>query len=207
MTIKAVFFDFGGVILEHADGIDHKAIEARLGLEERTLFHCMYMESRYRDFQVGGCTEEEWLESIRAAAVARIGPERAEELMEAWQSAERPLNKEMLALIERLRAADYKTGIISNTTPKFEERLQEAAPHLIPMFDVRVGSGDVKLAKPDPGIFHHAMRELGVEPEASVFTDDVRAYAEAATALGMRGFHFQGYERFAEDLRSIGVDV
>jgi putative hydrolase of the HAD superfamily len=207
MTIRAVFFDFGGVLLQHADGIDHKAIEARLGLEERTLFRCLYRDSRYMDYQVGRCTNEEWIESIRAAAQAIIGLERVEELMNAWQGAERLLNPLMISLVERLRAGGYRTGIISNTIPGLEERLQQNAPHLIPLFDVRIGSGDIGLAKPDPAIFHHALREMDVAAEASVFADDVRSYAEAARAVGMHGFYFTGYDQFASDLRSIGVDV
>jgi len=148
MTIRAVFFDFGGVLLQHADGIDHKAIEARLGLEERTLFRCLYRDSRYMDYQVGACTNEEWLESIRAAAQAIVGLERVEELMNAWQEAERLLNPLMISLVERLRAGGYRTGIISNTIPGMEERLAREVPHLIPLFDVRIGSGDVGLRLP-----------------------------------------------------------
>jgi putative hydrolase of the HAD superfamily len=207
MTIRAVFFDFGGVLLQHADGIDHKAIEARLGLEERTLFRCLYRDSRYLDYQVGRCTNEEWIESIRVAAATHVGPERVEELMNAWQTAERLLNPLMISLVERLCAGGYRTGIISNTIPGLEERLQQNAPQLIPLFDVRIGSGDIGLAKPDPAIFEHALREMDVAAEASVFADDVRSYAEAARAVGMHGFHFTGYDQFASDLRSIGVDV
>ena len=207
MTIRAVFFDFGGVLLQHADGIDHKAIEARLGLEERTLFRCLYRDSRYMDYQVGRCTNEEWIESIRVAAVTHVGPERVEELMNAWQNAERLLNPLMISLVERLRTGGYRTGIISNTIPGLEGRLQQNAPQLITLFDVRIGSGDIGLAKPDPAIFQHALREMDVAAEASVFTDDVRSYAEAARAVGMHGFYFTGYDQFAADLRSIGVDV
>lgn len=207
MTIRAIFFDFGGVLLQHTDGVDHKALEARFGLAERTLMHFLYRESRYMDYQVGACTEQEWRTSIRAAAVDRLGVELASEVLAAYEAAERPLNPDMLALVERLRGAGYRTGIISNTIPGMEQRLQDNLPHLIPMFDVRIGSGDLGVAKPDPAIFEHALREMDVAPEASVFTDDARPYAEAARALGMHGFHFTGYEQFAADLRSIGVDA
>lgn len=207
MTIKAVFFDFGGVLLQFADGVDHKSLETRFELEPRTLMRCLYRDSRYFDFQVGKCTHEEWQASIRVAADNLLGLELAREVLAAYERAERPLNPHMLSLIERLREAGYKTGIISNTIPGLEARLQENIPHIIPMFDVRVGSGDLGIAKPDAGIFEHALRELGVPASASVFTDDVKAYAEAAGAVGMHGFHFTGYDQFAADLSSIGVDV
>jgi putative hydrolase of the HAD superfamily len=207
VTIKAVFFDFGGVLLTHMDGIDHPAVEAQLGLPERTLFDCLYRESTYRDFQVGACTHEEWLESIRAAAAKRMSADAVDAFMDAWQNAERLLNEEMIALVGRLQASGYVTGIISNTIPGMEERLRTEMPHLVPMFDVRIGSGDIGVAKPDPAIFQRALEAADVPAEASVFTDDVSAYAQAARDVGMHGFHFTGYEQFAADLRSIGLDV
>ena len=150
MTIQAVFFDFGGVLLQHADGVDHKAIEERFSLQPRDLMRCLYRDSRYMDFQVGKCTHEEWQASIRVAANNLLGAELAREVLEAYEQAERPLNPLMLSLIERLRGAGYKTGIISNTIPGMEERLRQNIPHIIPLFDVRIGSGDLGIAKPTP---------------------------------------------------------
>jgi putative hydrolase of the HAD superfamily len=131
--------------------------------------------------------------------------EKAEALMAAWQNAEHPLNEEMMSLVRGLKARGYKLGIISNTIPGLEERLREGLPEFIDLFDIRVGSGDVGIAKPDEGIFRHALDGVGVAAEESVFTDDVRKYADAARAVGMHGFHFTGYPQFAEDIRSIGV--
>ena len=202
--VKALFFDFGGVLLQHMDGIDHKAIESRLGLPDKTLYNCLYRDSRYFELHIGGCTHDEWVESVRTAAAEHAG-DKAEALMLAWQEAEHPLNPDMLALVRGLKARGYLLGIISNTIPGLEERLREGLPEFIELFDVRVGSGDIGIAKPDEGIFRHALDGLGVAPEDSVFTDDVRRYAEAASALGMHGFHFTGYPLFAEDIRSIGV--
>jgi HAD superfamily hydrolase (TIGR01509 family) len=145
------------------------------------------------------------MQSIRAAAAKRMTADAVDAFMHAWQNAERLLNEDMLALVGRLRANGYQTGVISNTIPGLEERLRAEVPHLIPLFDIRIGSGDVKMAKPDPAIFHHALELAGAEPRQAVFADDVSAYAAAARDIGMHGFHFTGYERFAEDLRSIGV--
>lgn len=208
--IRAVFFDFGGVLLKFMDGIDHKAIEERLGLEERTLMRCLYRESRYMDFQVGKCTHDEWMASV-IDAIGRHCGEKKEAVIEAWENAERPLNWDMLGLVGRLRQADYRTGIISNTIPGMEDRLRELDAtleperRLIPIFDVRIGSGDIGIAKPDPAIYLHAANAIGLEPQQCAFTDDVAKYAEAARDVGMQGFYFQGYEQFVADLRSVGV--
>jgi HAD superfamily hydrolase (TIGR01509 family) len=87
-----------------------------------------------------------------------------------------------------------------------EERLRERF-ELVDLFDVRVGSGDLGIAKPDAGIFLHATKLAGLAPEQSVFTDDRADFAEAAHGVGMHGFHFTGYARFSADLRTVGVQA
>jgi putative hydrolase of the HAD superfamily len=204
-NVKALFFDFGGVLLQHMDGIDHNAIESSLELPEKTLFNCLYRDSRYFELHVGACTHDEWVDSVRAAAFKHAG-DKADALMQAWQNAEHPLNTEMMALVRGLKIRGYILGIISNTIPGLEERLREGLPEFIEIFDIRVGSGDLGIAKPDERIFRHALNTAGVPAAESVFTDDVRKYADAARAVGMHGFHFTGCLQFARDIRSIGVE-
>ena len=201
--IKAIFFDFGGVLLKTFDGIDHDAIEAEFGLEAKMLRKCVYRDSRYMDFQVGKCTYGEWADSIREALL-KID-DRADAIMNAFMDSPRVFNQEMLGLVKRLHG-QYTLGIISNTIPGMEERLRERF-ELVDLFDVRVGSGDLGIAKPDAGIFLHAIELAAVAPEHSVFTDDRADFAEAARAIGMQGFHFTEYERFVEDLQSVGVET
>ena len=203
--IRAIFFDFGGVILKTFDGVDHPGIEERFGLEPKSLRLMVYRDSRYADFQVGKCTYDEWVASIRASLDAQV-PEKAAEILQAYFESEHSLNPDMVALVQRLHGR-FTLGIISNTVPGMETRMQEQIPDLIRLFDIRIGSGDVGLAKPDPAIFHHAMEKAKVSPSQSVFTDDYYKHSDAARELGMHAFHFTGYEQFVEDLRSIGVQV
>ena len=191
------------MLLKHADGIDHKAIEAQFDLPERSVFNCLYRDSRYKDFFVGRCTEQEWVESIREAAERNVG-DKARGMLKALREADSELNLDMVRLMERLHGR-YRLGIISNTTPGMEERLQTQFPQLIELTEARVGSGDLKIAKPDPEIFHHATNQMGVSLESSVFTDDTASYALAASELGMHGIHFTDYESFVAKLEAIGV--
>jgi HAD superfamily hydrolase (TIGR01549 family) len=203
--IRAIFFDFGGVILEGFDGVDHDAIEVEFGLEAKALRKWVYRDSRYMDLQIGRVTYDEWTDSIRKAMAAGGQGERAEEMVKRFQDAERLVNHDMVGLIKRLHGR-YKLGIISNTIPGMMDRLRRLLD-FVDLFDVVVGSGDVGIAKPDEGIFLRATEEAGVTPEQSVFTDDRADFAEAARVVGMHGFHFTDYERFVEDLRSVGVEA
>jgi len=203
--IRAIFFDFGGVILEGFDGVDHDAIEAEFELEAKALRKWVYRDSRYMDFQIGRVTYDEWTDSIRKAMAAGGQGERADTMVKRFQEAERLVNHDMVGLIKRLHG-HYKLGIISNTIPGMMDRLRRLLD-FVDLFDVVVGSGDVGIAKPDEGIFLRATEEAGVTPKQSVFTDDRADFAEAARAVGMHGFHFTDYERFVEDLRSVGVEA
>jgi len=203
--IRAIFFDFGGVLLKTFDGVDHEAIEQRFGLEPKSLRLMVYRDSRYMDFQVGKCTYDEWVESVRSALDAKIGA-TGPAVLQAFFESDHPLNPDMVGLVQRLHGR-YTLGIISNTVPGMEERMQERIPDLIGLFDVRIGSGDVGMAKPDHAIFHHAVGLAGVAPVQSVFTDDYRKHSDAAREVGMHGFHFTGYDQFLQDLRSIGVQA
>src|SRR3972149_7647953 len=156
--IKAIFFDLGGVILKTFDGVDHDAIEAEFGLEAKMLRKCVYRDSRYMDFQIGKCTYGEWADSIREALL-RID-DRADAIMNAFKDSPLVVNQEMLGLGKRLHGR-YTLGIISNTTPGMEERLRERFD-LTDLFDVRVGSGALGIARPDDAIFLHATNGAGI---------------------------------------------
>jgi hypothetical protein len=95
-TIRAIFFDFGGVLLKTFDGVDHDGIEAEFGLEAKMLRKCVYRDSRYMDFQVGKCTYDEWTHSIREALTPLVG-ERADEAVNAFLQAPRTFNTTALA--------------------------------------------------------------------------------------------------------------
>jgi putative hydrolase of the HAD superfamily len=203
--IKVIFFDFGGVILQGFDGVDHTGIEAEFRLEPSSLRRWVYRESRWSDYQIGKCTLDDWHDSIREAMAAGGVGDQTEALLKRFVEAERLVNPEMVGLITRLRGR-YTLGIISNTVPGMEERLRRLLD-FVDLFDIIVGSGDLGIAKPDPGIYLHATKLAGVTPAQCVFADDHAELAEAARAIGMHGFHFTGYERFVEDLRSVGVDA
>src|SRR3989442_12449180 len=144
--IRAIFFDFGGVLLKTFDGVDHDAIEAEFGLEAKMLGKCVYRDSRYMDFQVGKCTYDEWTHSIREALTPLVA-ERADQVVDAFLQAPRTFNQDVLSLVKRLHGR-YTLGIISNTTPRMEARLRQRFD-LTDLFEVGGGSGSLCIAKAD----------------------------------------------------------
>lgn len=96
------------------------------------------------------------------------------------------------ALVERvrgLRAAGYRTGIITNNVREFGDGWRALIP-VDELFEFVVDSSHVGVRKPDPRIFALALEELGrPDPARCVFLDDHPANVAAARALGMLAIH------------------
>ncbi len=74
-------------------------------------------------------------------------------------------------------------------------------------FDVLVWSYQVRVAKPDPAIYRHVLKELGTLPEEALFIDDKQANIEAARALGMKGLLFTTVAQLRADLIAHGYEA
>src|SRR5262249_32483151 len=87
-------------------------------------------------------------------------------------------------MLESLAADGYVLGLVSNACGNAATLCEEwgYAPHL----SVVVDSHRVGIAKPDPGIFWHALRALGVPPARAGFVgDSLDRDMRPAKSLGM----------------------
>ena len=95
---------------------------------------------------------------------------------------------ETLALLQGLRDAGRRLGLVSNMTLRpdlMREDLGRLA--LAPLLDASVFSSEVGVRKPDPRIFLEALSRVGAEPSDTVFVGDrVLDDVGGAHALGMR---------------------
>jgi 2-haloacid dehalogenase len=66
-------------------------------------------------------------------------------------------------------------------------------------------SGSLRMAKPEPAIFRHALGRIGGDPSESLFIDDVEKNIRAAAALGITVHHFTSPEGLAADLQQRGL--
>lgn len=66
-------------------------------------------------------------------------------------------------------------------------------------------SGELRLIKPDPAIFRHALDIIGAAAEDCVFIDDSAKNVAAAAQLGIRTHHFTHPAALREDLGRLGL--
>jgi putative hydrolase of the HAD superfamily len=113
------------------------------------------------------------------------------------------IHREVLPMVESLLGR-AKIALISNTNGMQWRFLRPQLP-VLERFSALVLSYELGLAKPDPEIFHAALRRVGRPPEVCAFFDDVPAFAEAACAVGIRGQVFTTAANFREQLARLGL--
>jgi putative hydrolase of the HAD superfamily len=113
-----------------------------------------------------------------------IASECATEIERGWEVSENfELFEDALPVLEELRAAQLRLGLVSNGI----RELREFVTHHRLDVDAVVGSRAHGFVKPHPTIFQAALQQLGVEPaQAAMVGDSLEEDIEGARALGMR---------------------
>jgi HAD superfamily hydrolase (TIGR01509 family) len=179
--IKAILFDNFGVLM---DAIYEPLLQAAPeGLAEKLA----QINDQADRGEISETTRNrEWDELIQPGAVARN------------RAASRK-NVPLFSLIAQLRAAGFKTGLLSNASHGLLEQLYMQA-ELEQYFDDVVISADVHLVKPDAAVYQLAATRLHVQPAECIFTDDRAAYIAGAERVGMHGILYQNFAQFQIDL-------
>lgn len=175
MSIKAVLFDIGGVLLTHGEWDYRRDVARRLGLGE-TLPHeyNLHMEQLQRG-EIDEC--EVW-----AAIAGR--PVALTEFDDAWEEHYRP-QPAMFAFARELRELGLKTAILSNTQSSHVGCLRRM--DMFDGFDPVILSCEAGRRKPEPEAFQLVLDGLGLAPDEVLFIDDVAPYVEAAREVGLQG--------------------
>jgi putative hydrolase of the HAD superfamily len=113
-------------------------------------------------------------------------------------------DERMLAAVRTVRAAGFRTGLISNSMGGASYD-RDLFPEL---FDGVVISGDVGIHKPQPEIFLLGAERARVAPDQCVFVDDLRENCDGAEAVGMTVVLHRGADTTLPELeRLLGVEL
>src|SRR5699024_11886005 len=94
-------------------------------------------------------------------------------------------------LARRLHTNGYRLLGLTNWSAETFHHALAAAP-AVSLMEGTIVSGEVGIAKPDPGIFHHLPDTFSVRPQDAVFIDDTPAHTAAARAIGGNAIHSRG---------------
>ena len=194
--IRAVLFDFGGVLAEEgfSNGLQSLAEKQRLLVQDMT---AAGMQAVYDSgFVLGRATESEFWSLLRQ----RTGLRGEDAALTANILNEFIIRPWMLELVRRLKAQGYVTGILSDQTD-WLDRL-DAKYHFYALFDRIYNSYYLGKGKRDPTLFRDVVADLGVAPASILFVDDNADNVARAVAAGMQALHYVGQQRFIQALQA-----
>jgi putative hydrolase of the HAD superfamily len=187
MPVRAVIFDFGGVILtspfeafaryEQANGLPEGFLVRINSTNSDTNAWARLERS---EVDIGGFAE---LFEAEALAAGHVVDGRAVLALLVGQ-----LRPQMVEALRRCHDR-LKTALLTNNFVAADPAGDPAGPspmaEVLDHFDVIVESSRVGLRKPDPAIYRVVCDELGVEPTEAVFLDDLGVNLKPARAMGM----------------------
>jgi putative hydrolase of the HAD superfamily len=181
--IRAVMFDFGGVIssspfeafarFEAANGLPPGFIRT-VNATNPDGNAWARLERSEIDVETFGAL---WSEEARA-----LGHDVDGRLVLQMLSGD--IRPQMVAAIRTCRTA-YKTACLTNNFLSAEAAVSEQVASVYALFDAVLESRVLGVRKPDPRFYQLACEAVGVQPDESVYLDDLGVNLKPARALGM----------------------
>jgi putative hydrolase of the HAD superfamily len=204
MSIKAVAFDYGGVISFFQDGETMKDL-ADLAGTDAALMTRIYWENR-SGYDQGLVDGKGFFKNILAGVGIFADPDLLEKLirrdLESWSH----INPKTEALIRDIKTSGFKTAVLSNMVQDFLDRVKNTLP-VFGLFDAAVFSCEVGALKPEEKIYRILLSQLDCEADELIFFDDLEENVLGAQALGIQAFLWKGPEEARKELEIFGLAV
>lgn len=197
MSIKAVFFDLGGVIVRTEYQAPRQHLAQRLGMEYDDLVKVVFDSDSGNQASIGAIPAD-----VHWDAIIKRLKRPVEELAAIRHEffAGDVIDRTLLDFLRSLRGK-YTTGLISNAWGDLRdyilrEKIDDAFDHIII-------SAEVGAVKPDPKIYQIALERAGVKPKEMVFVDDFAVNIEGCEKLGIKGILFKDPDSAIKKIRAL----
>jgi len=184
--IRAIIFDFGGVLVRTSDPVGRREWENRLHLSAGELERLVHGSDLWVNAQRGLLSVDDYWQGIadRLGIPAQDIPSLREDYFR-----DDHLDYGLMAVIAVLRAKGYKIGLLSNDALTLEAKLREQLA-IYNRFDAVVISAVIGVMKPEAGAYEAIAKALNVAPAECVFIDDNLANVEGARRFGMSAIRY-----------------
>lgn len=193
MTVDAVLFDSGGVLIGPVGGrwnprVDFEEILGRrIGdVPGDLLSTAIAAGDAFLVAAVGTPSRDDYHRVLLDVLDVEASPELLFELIAPIDPARvvAPY-PEVIEVLDQLRTLGVRLAVVSDAWPTLPEL--HAGVGLAGYFEAYAISAVLGCTKPDPRMYRHASDALGLEPRQCLFIDDSPPLVEAAVALGYQG--------------------
>ncbi len=195
--LKAVLFDFGGVIAEEGFWEGIQTIGKVHGLDPDAFFRMIDALIYETGYLTGKADEAEfWNEVRKNTGIDCTDTEFRTEILNRFV-----LRTDMIASVDILRSTGLIIAMLSDQTNWLEEI--DKATGLFRHFDRVFNSFRTHKSKRDASVFREVCAELGVKTEATLFIDDNIDHIKRAQGQGMKTIHFTGIDEYKQQIRNL----
>jgi len=199
-SIKAVVFDWGGVLIDDPAYPLVQYFAKALGVTEDDYLKAY--QKFQEDFHKGLITEDKFW--ARVCAYLNVPKPRYLSLWsEGFKSVYSPKRK-VFSLAKQLRRKGYLIGLLSNTE---EPSMCFFYKQGYDIFDVLVFSCEEEILKPQKAIYKCVVDRLGVKPKETVFIDNNPEFVDGARQAGLNAILFKDIDQLKNDLARLSVKV
>lgn len=205
----AVIFDFGGVVTASPFEAFNR-LEAERGLPQDFV---RQVNATNPDSNAWALFERAEIDAARfdalfAAEAAALGHQlEGSAVLAVISGSIRPA---MVSAIDTLAGAGYRLGCITNNVPTGHgagmarsSDKKDAYEQVFARFEHVIESSKAGVRKPDPRIYLMMCEQLGLEPAACVYLDDLGINCKPAAQLGMHAIKVTSGEQALADLSRV----
>jgi putative hydrolase of the HAD superfamily len=201
-TIRALIFDYGGVLMRTVDPTARRELEQRFDLERGQAEQLVFGSSRWDDVQQGRIDSQTFWADVGQRL--DLDDEQLRTFRRGFWAGDR-LDQELVETIRHLRQDGYHTALLSNAPADLRAYIEKLG--IADAFGVIAISGAEGVVKPDPEIYRRTLARLDVAPQQAAFIDDMRLNVDAARRVGLHAWRFRGLAPLRVWLRDLGVFV
>jgi putative hydrolase of the HAD superfamily len=202
--ITAVIFDYGLVLVPGPTAEQFRPMAEMFHLDFDS-FYKLWEGSR-NIYDRGDITAEEYWLKLAAQTNTSLDHRQIEILREVEVEIWAHPDPAMLAWLSALHSSGFKTALLSNM-PLDLMHYVLANFEWMKNFTFKTFSADVRLIKPDPAIYEHTLRGLGLSASEALFVDDRWPNIKAARKLGIHGIQFRSLAQLRDELEDLSFPL
>jgi len=197
---RAILFDLGKVLIHFDFRRGYQALEGHCPHPAAEIPRILGKTGLVERFETGLIEPRDFVAEVSRVLDLDIG---YDEFRRIWSCifTDVLIPESMLETLGRR----HRLVLISNTNALHFEMLEEHYGSLLRHFHQRVLSHEVHAMKPRREIFDAAVKAAGCPPGQCFYTDDIRAFVDAARDLGIDAVQFESCAQITEELRARGL--
>ena len=195
-VIKAILFDFGGVIAEEGFWKGLRVIGTENGIDPDDLFRTVDALIYETGYLIGNTDEASFWNTVRSkTGIHGTDTELRSEILTRFV-----LRPDMIASVDIMRSKGFIVAMLSDQTNWLD--IIDRQTGLFRHFDSIFNSFRLHKSKRDASVFKDVCAALGVQTGETLFVDDNINHIKRAQGQGLQAIHFTGIDEYKRQIRN-----